>query len=65
MRPVRGCGKCSQRRPSVDNAYSELLSEFDVEPDVLRQHLSELLGRLIKNGLFRAHSADAEKNPTI
>lgn len=33
--------------PSTDNAYAELLSEFDVEAEMLRQHLSELLGRLV------------------
>ena len=50
---------------SVDNAYAELLSQFDVEPDVLRQHLSEPLWRLIENGSLRVHFADAEKNRAI
>ena len=43
---------------SIDNAYVELLSEFDVEAELLRLHLSELLGRLVENGLLQVHSAD-------
>jgi hypothetical protein len=30
--------------PSIENAYAELLSEFDVEAELLRQNLSQLLG---------------------
>ena len=51
--------------PSIDNAYAELLSEFDVETEMLRQHLSELLGRLVDLGLLRAHFADVETDSTI
>ena len=51
--------------PSIDNAYAELLSEFDVEAEMLRQHLAELLGRLVDLGLLRAHFADVETDSTI
>ena len=50
---------------SIDNAYAELLSEFDVEAEMLRQHLSELLGRLVDLGLLRVHFADVETDSTI
>jgi len=50
---------------SIENAYAELLSEFDVAPDLLRQNLSELLGRLVDLGLLRVHFADVETDPAI
>ncbi|HXJ06093.1 MAG TPA: PqqD family protein [Candidatus Acidoferrum sp.] len=39
--------------PSIDAAYRELQREFDVEPELLRLHLTELLGRLVGNGLLQ------------
>lgn len=51
--------------PSIEDAYADLLDEFDVEAGLLRQNLSELLGRLIDTGLLRAHFADVETNPAI
>jgi hypothetical protein len=51
--------------PSIENAFAELLSEFDVEAELLRQHLSDLLGRLADLGLLRVHYADVEVDPTI
>jgi hypothetical protein len=42
-----------------------LLSEFDVTPDLLRQNLSELLGRLADFGLLRVHIPDVETDPAI
>jgi len=51
--------------PSIENAYAELLSEFDVEEELLRQNLSELLGRLVDLGLLRVHHADVEMDPAI
>jgi hypothetical protein len=44
--------------PSIDNAYLKLLAEFDVEAELLRQNLSDLLGQLVDNGLLRIDSAD-------
>lgn len=44
--------------PSIDEAYQELLAEFDVEPELLRVNLTELLSRLIDSGLLQVLSAD-------
>lgn len=43
---------------SIDEAFAELLREFDVEEEQLRLNLSELLGRLVEHGLLQVHSAD-------
>jgi hypothetical protein len=44
--------------PSIDAAYQGLLAEFDVEPELLRTTLTELLGRLLDNGLLQVFPAD-------
>jgi len=44
--------------PSIEAAYCELQDEFDVESELLRLHLSELLARLVDNGLLQIHPAD-------
>jgi coenzyme PQQ synthesis protein D (PqqD) len=51
--------------PTIENAFEVLLSEFDVEAEPLREHLSELLGRLVDFGLLRVHFADVETNSAI
>ena len=38
--------------PSVDAAYARLLEEFEVEPGLLRIHLTELLSHLLEYGLL-------------
>lgn len=38
--------------PNIDGAYQELLDEFDVAPELLKANLTELLGRLLDNGLL-------------
>lgn len=43
---------------SIDEAFAELLREFDVEEGQLRVNLSELLGRLVEHGLLQVHSSD-------
>ena len=45
--------------PSIDAAYQELQNEYDVESDLLRADLTELLGRLVENGLLQIQSTDA------
>jgi hypothetical protein len=47
--------------PNIDTAYQALLSEYDVEPEMLRDNLLELLGRLVENGLLQVLPADAGK----
>ena len=44
--------------PTIDAAYQELQNEFDVESELLRLHLTELLGRLVENGLLQIQPAD-------
>ena len=51
--------------PSLEKAYTQLLSEFDVDPELLRRNLSELLGQLIDIGLLQVHSPDVETDPSI
>jgi len=50
---------------NIDTAYQELLAEYDVEPELLRANLTELLDRLVENGLLQVLSADAEKPAAI
>jgi hypothetical protein len=38
--------------PTVDAAYAQLLDEFEVEPELLRTNLTELLSRLLENDLL-------------
>jgi hypothetical protein len=44
--------------PSIDAAYEKLLSEFDVEPELLRSNFLELLNRLVDNGLLQVLPAN-------
>jgi hypothetical protein len=44
--------------PSIEVAYQELQNEFDVESELLRLHLTELLARLVDNGLLHIQPAD-------
>ena len=51
--------------PTIENAFEVLLSEFDVEAELLRENLSELPGRFVDLGLLRVHFADVETNSAI
>jgi hypothetical protein len=51
--------------PNIETAYAALLNEFDVEGQLLRQNLSELLGRLIDLDLLRVHYAAGKMDPAI
>jgi hypothetical protein len=44
--------------PSIDTAYQQLLDEYDVEPELLRVNLTELLSRLVDNGLLQVVPSD-------
>jgi Coenzyme PQQ synthesis protein D (PqqD) len=50
---------------SIDDAYSMLSTEFDVDADRLRQDLSELLGKLTEKGLLRIRPTNAGSAPAI
>jgi hypothetical protein len=47
--------------PNIDAAYQELLAEYDVQPETLRENLMELLGHLVEHGLLQVLPADAGK----
>ncbi|HUI74462.1 MAG TPA: PqqD family protein [Candidatus Acidoferrum sp.] len=38
--------------PTIEAALQMLLDEFDVTPELLRANMTDLLGRLIENGLL-------------
>jgi hypothetical protein len=50
---------------SIDAAFASLLDEFDVEPATLREHLSELLNRLVENGLLTVLPSDVGTTQAI
>jgi hypothetical protein len=51
--------------PKVEVAYRQLLDEYDVEPELLRDNLTDLLGRLVENGLLQVVPSDVETGPAI
>jgi hypothetical protein len=51
--------------PDVGSAYEKLLEEFEVEPALLREHLNELLGSLVENGLLSLLPADVGITPAL
>jgi hypothetical protein len=50
---------------NIDAAYQQLLDEYDVEPELLRANLGELLSRLIDNGLLQVVSSNVGTPSTI
>jgi hypothetical protein len=44
--------------PTIDSAYSQLIDEYDVDPETLRSNLSVLLNHLVENGLIATRPAD-------
>jgi hypothetical protein len=51
--------------PNIDAAYQELLAEYDVQPEMLRENLNELLGHLVEHGLLQVFPADAQKPAAV
>lgn len=51
--------------PSVEAAYGKLAEEFEVQPELLRNHLAELLAQLVENGLLKLLPADVETIPAV
>lgn len=51
--------------PNIDAAYQDLLAEFDVEPELLRMNLTELLSLLVDNGLLEVIPADVGTASTV
>jgi Coenzyme PQQ synthesis protein D (PqqD) len=40
------------RAPNIEVAFEQLSGEFEVAPETLRHHLTELLNQLVENGLL-------------
>src|ERR1700756_2834749 len=51
--------------PQIEVAYRQLLDEYDVEPELLRENLTDFLGRLGENGLLQVVPSDVETGPAI
>ena len=51
--------------PCIAMALEKLQEEYEVEPETLRTHLTELLGRLVENGLLQVLPADVGTTSTI
>ncbi len=49
----------------IEAAYQELLAEFDVEPELLRNDLTDLLGQLVEHGLLQVLPADVGKTAAL
>jgi hypothetical protein len=51
--------------PSIDAAFEKLEQEFDVQPEMLREHLSKLLSELVDNGLLALVPPDVGTIPAV
>jgi hypothetical protein len=51
--------------PKIEAAYQQLLDEYDVEPELLRENLTDLLGRLVENGLLQVVPSDVGTGTAI
>lgn len=52
-------------QPCIALALEKLQEEYEVEPETLRTHLTELLSRLVENGLLQMLPADVGTTSTI
>lgn len=52
-------------QPNLSVAFDMLVEEFDVEPEALRNHLTELLSGLVENGLLQVLPVDVGTSSTI
>jgi hypothetical protein len=51
--------------PTIEVVFDQLLEEYDVVPELLRSDLSELLDRLVENGLLEIASSHVETRSTL
>jgi Coenzyme PQQ synthesis protein D (PqqD) len=51
--------------PKIEVAYQQLLEEYDVQPEMLRENLTDLLARLVENGLLQVASSDVGTAPAV
>lgn len=52
-------------QPSIAEALEQLQEEYEVEPDMLRSHLTQLLSGLVENGLLQVLPADVGTTSTV
>jgi len=52
-------------QPYIALALEKLQEEYEVEPEVLQSHLTQLLSGLVENGLLQVQPADVGTTPTI
>jgi len=50
---------------NLNAAFQTLLAEYDVEPELLKANLTDLMSRLVENGLLEVIPADVGTAPTI
>jgi hypothetical protein len=51
--------------PKIEIAFQQLLDEYDVDAERLRANLTELLHRLVENGLLEVVPFDVGTTPAI
>ena len=51
--------------PKIEVAYQQLLEEYDVKPELLRENLTDLVIRLVENGLLQVASSDVGTAPSL
>ena len=52
-------------QPCIALALEKLQEEYEVEPDVLQSHLTQLMSGLVENGLLQVLPADVGTTSTI
>jgi hypothetical protein len=52
-------------QPSIAVALQQLQEEYEVEPDMLRSHFTQLLSGLVENGLLQVLPADVGTTSTV
>jgi hypothetical protein len=52
-------------QPCIALALEQLQDEYEVEPEILREHLAEVLSGLVENGLLQMLPADVGNTSTI
>jgi hypothetical protein len=51
--------------PDIKTAYEQLLSEYDVDAELLRSNLTDLLGQLLENGLLEVRPTNVGRAATV
>jgi len=51
--------------PNLEAALLQLQDEYDARPEILQSNLTELLGRLVENGLLSLQPADVGTASTV